>query len=340
MGASSLDDAAQEVLAAYPLGGPLAVEFLGNAGGFSGARLWRIRTLNESWCLRAWPPDGIDADRLSHIHRWMSAPRRAGLTFVPRVMRTTGQATWQRHGGRYWDLTDWMPGAADFCSAPSTARIEAACTALADLHRVWNGLEIEFGVPKSVVRRLKAIEDWKSIVRSVWRPQIDRHHSDPLDAIAENAWSVVLRWLPESEFALAPWAHREFRLHPCLCDIWHDHVLFDGDRVAGIIDYGAMRLDHPAADLARLLGCLAANDETLYQAGLAAYRRSAFFSADEENLTRILDRTGAVLAIGNWLLWLYRDRRSFADQSAVAGRVARLVTRVDAWSRSHCIWRE
>lgn len=55
---------------------------------------------------------------------------------------------------------------------------------------------------------------------------------------------------------LKPLADVSFRLQPCIRDIWHDHVLFDGDRVTGLIDFGAMQIDTPATDIARLVGSL------------------------------------------------------------------------------------
>ena len=46
--------------------------------------------------------------------------------------------------------------------------------------------------------------------------------------------------------------HEPVPVQPCGAP--HDHVLFDGDRVTGIIDFAAAKVDHVAADLARLFG--------------------------------------------------------------------------------------
>src|SRR5258708_31355678 len=55
---------------------------------------------------------------------------------------------------------------------------------------------------------------------------------------------------------LTPWLNRKVLLHYCLGDVWSAHVLFTGDEVMGLIDYGGMPLDHPAQDLARLFGSM------------------------------------------------------------------------------------
>ncbi len=60
-------------------------------------------------------------------------------------------------------------------------------------------------------------------------------------------------------------------LQPCIRDVWHDHVLFVGDDVSGLVDFGAMQPDSVAADIARLLGSLAGDDRQAWTIGLAAY---------------------------------------------------------------------
>jgi Ser/Thr protein kinase RdoA (MazF antagonist) len=131
---------------------------------------------------------------------------------------------------------------------------------------------------------------------------------------------------------LSPWAERPLPLQPCLCDIWHDHVLFDSERVAGLIDYGGVKIDQAAVDLARLLGSMAGDRKELRAAGLYAYGRWRPLSWEEEALVSILDETGTLIGMANWLKWLYRDGRCFEDPAAVARRLAELVERVEGWS--------
>src|SRR5947209_17508862 len=68
-----LDQTAGAVLSCYPAllwQGPLSP--LGNHGGFSGARLWRVAGLSGMLCLRAWP-EHDSAVRLAWRHRLMAA---------------------------------------------------------------------------------------------------------------------------------------------------------------------------------------------------------------------------------------------------------------------------
>ena len=116
-------------------------------------------------------------------------------------------------------------------------------------------------------------------------------------------------------------------LQPCLCDVWNDHVLFGGDCVTGLIDYGAMKIDHPAVDLARLLGSLVQDDAAGWATGLAAYREVRPLSADEEELARALDVTGTVAAAAVWLRWLYHEGKEFEDGAAAGRRLKGLTAR-------------
>ena len=135
----SLDSAAQEVLCRFPAAlAPGTLVGLGNHGGFSGARLWRLEAGGQALCLRAWPPSKPSSQRLEMIHGCMQRACAAGLAFVP-ALRTAGDgATAVEHAGRLWEITSWMPGRADFHERPTVARLEAVMTALAELHAVWS----------------------------------------------------------------------------------------------------------------------------------------------------------------------------------------------------------
>ena len=98
-------------------------------------------------------------------------------------------------------------------------------------------------------------------------------------------------------------------LQPCLCDVWHDHLLFSGDTLTGLVDYGSVKIDHVAVDLARMLGSLVEDNTAKWDLGLLGYRGIRPFSASEEGLARALDRAGIVLGAANWLKWLCLERR-------------------------------
>jgi Ser/Thr protein kinase RdoA (MazF antagonist) len=324
--------AAREVLAHFPQALRSDVlAALGNRGGFSGAWVWQVEGPGDPLCLRAWPPTGPPPERLRSIHQLMTRARAAGLLFVPAVLASSTGATWVQLGGRLWDLTTWQPGRADFHQRPSRARLEAACTALAHLHDAWSEAHSATGPCPAIQRRLAAVRDWQESVRSGWRPRFSPSDADPVHPWAERAWRSLPSQIDQVPGWLAPWADRHLPLQPCLCDIWHAHVLFQDDAVTGLIDYGSVKVDHVAVDLARLLGSLVGDQVDQQAAGLDGYHRRRGLSSQERALVALLDRTGTLVGVANWLMWLYRDGKTYPDRAAVAGRLATLVQRIEAW---------
>ena len=178
----------------------------------------------------------------------------------------------------------------------------------------------------AITRRFERTNDWLSLVASGWRPHFEP--DDPVSPWASQGERLLAVWAEQVPSILAPWVDRSFVLHPCLCDVWHDHVLFEGDTVTGIIDYGSVRVDHPATDLARLLGSLIGDDAAAWAVGFDAYESICPLAPDDEALARALDRTGSIVGVMNWLMWLYREGRQYENRQLVADRLAELVRRL------------
>jgi homoserine kinase type II len=104
--------------------------------------------------------------------------------------------------------------------------------------------------------------------------------------------------------------------------------LFTGDRVTGLVDFGAMRVESVAGDVARLLGSLAGDNHSLWSIGLEAYASVRPLSDAEQSLVSAFDQSGVVLAALNWIEWLYRQRREFPDAAAVSRRLDEVLPRL------------
>jgi Ser/Thr protein kinase RdoA (MazF antagonist) len=309
---------------------PTTIDALGCHGGFSGAALWRVTAPSGTWCLKAWPIT-FEIEQLRHAHWLMRQGRSAGLDYVPAPHDSADGSGCVTTTGHIWDLATWQPGRADFHAHPSTSRLEAACVALAELHHAWKPTRPTRGPLPAVRRRLAAAEQWQALVRSGWQPDFRTCGDEAIAAWLERAWVVLGFAVRRIPVWLAAWIDVCLPLQPCLCDLWHDHVLFTNDDVTGVVDYGSAKTDHVSVDLARLLGSLVEDDPALREAGLDAYDREAGLSIDERSLVHLLDRTGAVVSLTNWLRWICLDGRQFPDDDRVAARIAGLVRRVEAW---------
>lgn len=282
-------------------------------------------------CLKAWPSQGFDPNLLERMHALMSRARRARLTFVPEIRARADGQTWIKSNGRYWDLTTWMPGQADFHQHPAPVRLAAACGALAQIHAAWQPNSGSSGACPSVARRLDALTDWNKLLATGWRYNANETPEQSWRPLLVRAWNLAVDHGHHLSVMLGSWQTKPVRLQPCIGDVWHDHILFEADRVSGIIDYGAVRTDHPATDVGRLIGSLVADDEAGWATALAAYRAVRALSWEEESLARLLDRSGAIVSLFNWLRWCGRGERTLADPDAVTKRLAELVERVEKW---------
>jgi hypothetical protein len=294
------------------------------SGGFSGAHVWRgdDPTGGPVAVLKAWPPERMTAQRLVEIHSRMV---QAGqLPFIPTVERALDGHSVVVAAGRAWDLCRWMPGS-DYHTAPSPARLANACTALAQIHAAWRPAAPVLAPSSAVRRRLKQIARWRASALSVESLPT----ADPvLEAPFRLGWRVARAAVDAAERRLREWDEWPVFVQPCLCDVWGAHVLFSGDVVTGVIDYGSVKLDHVAVDLARLLGDLVEDDEPAFAAGLDAYRAAGGALEVPEVFVRMLDRTGVVCGVLTWLSRLGGDTYH-QDPAAVAARLSRLAARVE-----------
>lgn len=258
-----MNSALAEVLRHYPAElSRLAWVPLGSGGGFSGATIWRGEQQGHPlFALKAWPI-GFEASRLTFIHQQMQTARvSAQLDFVPTVLSSSHRQSFVQTD-RLHDITTWMPGVADFASTPTTGdqrdeKLRAACVALAQLHRVWaNRNPVTLAPMPAIARRLTILR------ASTIAPSIGQSSEQ------SRAVRVLQKWIPPIIAILEPQSLVRVPVFPCLCDLWHDHVLYTGNRVTGFIDYGAMKIDHPAVDLARLLGDLVGDDDRQVTLGL------------------------------------------------------------------------
>lgn len=324
---------AREVLRRYPHLWPLsALTHWGNRGGFSGAEIWQVNSGTDRYCLKFWPPGSMTCERLAWIHDLMNRAVDAGLTFVPRPAVAADGRSCVLLGDGLWDVCAWMPGKADFRDRPTPTRLTAACTGLARLHRVWAQNSSPAACLPAIQRRRERLAEWTRLLQSGWQPHFRADGTDPVQPWARRAWRMLQIHTRRIEPVLEQHAQRVLPLQPCLADVWHDHVLLEGDRLTGLIDHGGVRTDHVSVDLARLLGSLAEDSATLRAAGLEAYQRVRALSPQEEALVSVLDVTGTVLGAANWLRWLYAEDRPYEDRDAVARRLASLVRRMERWT--------
>jgi homoserine kinase type II len=325
------DPAVGAVLSFYSLQPPLVrrIDPLGNAGGWSGSRLWKIETADGVMlCLRRWPREHPTPERLRFIHDVLHRVWQGGLQIVPLPLRPSTGGTFLQHQGHLWELTPWMPGVADFHANPTRERLRTAIGALAHFHRLA-AEPTTIGHPLSLHDRAIQVRNFLGGLAETIPSGISQGLEPRLDDEASRLFAAVRPLLPALKMRLDLTASWSTPLQPAIRDIWHDHVLFTGDKVTGIVDFGALRIDTPLADIARLVGSLVGDDAPARSFALDVYSELRPLTADDRRLIDLLDHSGLVLAALNWLTWLYVDRRDMGLPQPIIRRLDEILRRLE-----------
>jgi Ser/Thr protein kinase RdoA (MazF antagonist) len=208
-----------------------------------------------------------------------------------------------------------MPGVADFRDAPSEERMRDAMQLLARVHlaaeqyrprtegQAWFSRN-PAGQSPAVAERSGVIADWTSDRISVTHRLLAREPHEELRRLMTALLDLYQARSRAVRSELHEMSELRFSLHPCLRDIWHDHVLFAGEQVTGLIDLAATRTENVAADLSRLLGSLLGDDDARWERALLAYQEVRTLTHAEHQLVGSLDRSSVLLSGMTWI-----DRR-------------------------------
>jgi len=320
---------------------PGQIERLAGAGGFSGVRLWRVRTRGTTFCLRRWPREHPLPDRLRGIHAVLTEVRGRGLPWVPAPLCTTRGETFVQVEGHFWELAPWLAGVADFHRRPSPARLRAAMVALAHFHRAAAGCGGETpttGRSPGIQERLSRLDNLRTgrLAELLARFNLRRPADEAMLRRAARLGELFTLAAADVRRILEPMSRTPCALQPAIRDVWHDHVLFTGSRVTGLVDFGAMRIESPAADVARLLGSLVGDDDSRWNDGLAAYERIRPLAEAERRLVTAFDRSGTCLGGLNWVEWLGEDTPRDWHLARIAERLDDYVARLEHLVGADC----
>jgi Ser/Thr protein kinase RdoA (MazF antagonist) len=301
----------------------------------SGAQFWRMETPGGVFIMRRWPAEHPTPERLRFIHAVLFHAAERGITYLPVPIRTSNGESFVHFSGDLWEFAPWMPGVADYERSPNEEKLRAALSALARFHVAVRDFPCGANSPvagatPAVSRRLTRLRDLVSNGASALSRQISGCIWPELASLAPKFLSMLPRCATLTLAQLEPIATVSLPLQPCLRDIWHDHVLFMNNEVTGIIDFGAVDIDAPATDIARLLGSLVGDDAEGWRHGIAAYSAVRKLTHEEEIAVRALDMSGTVLAGCNWLHWTCSEGRQFENRDQVAERFRRVVDRCKA----------
>lgn len=312
-------DSAYQALQAFGYS-RFAIEVTPAASGFSGSNVFRVKLKNEviatELALKQYPLDQPVHTSLATIHTWMEQARSNGITIIPTVQRTLTQQSFHVMDGHSWELHSWMPGQP--ASDPSAEQLQQAVQQLHRLHQTWRRLHPPISAPCPAVQlQYQRLIEWRT---EEW-DQLRRQGSP----IATQAALFLQGRIPQAIHTLQPWLNRKVLVQPCLADIWADHLLFEQNKLTGLIDFGGARLDHPAQDLARLISSWSLTASRPLDKCLLEYPDQ---SDSFQSLSNMLAQTGLIVSLSNWLRWLFLEQRSFANRARCLQRMQQIYVRL------------
>jgi Ser/Thr protein kinase RdoA (MazF antagonist) len=319
---------ARAILSQYGKLGSIIVP-LKSGLGFSGADLWRVDAHDGLFCLRRWPSEHPTEERLQFIHCVLRHVYDHGVTEIAVPIANFDGKSTTCEADHLWELNPWMPGVADYHQSPSPIKLTAAMRLLARFHIATSSFgSLQITAPNGLVSRYQQLSrlleggfgDLKKVVRRTAWPD--------LFGIAQQILHLFSQVATRISHLLERSTTNPVPIQPCIRDIWHDHVLFTGDRVTGLIDFGALRNDHVASDLSRLMGSLVRDDAAGWEMAMAAYQELRPLSPIEQNLVHVYDQSAILLSAVNWLHWLYVEGRQFDNPQAVRQRLVEIVGRL------------
>ncbi|MAT09598.1 MAG: hypothetical protein CMM02_01200 [Rhodopirellula sp.] len=308
-----MSDLIIRVLQKYDIRPPDSVTPFHGGAGFSGSSIWKVAWDSQDYCLKQWPKDKPSVRTRQLISRVIPEMQRQGLPIAVPQETNTGRR-FLLFENRFWDLSPWVAGAPVKDRILTETQLQSAMQWLAKYHNLSSSLISEKGRSTALAYRLK-------LSRQLVEGQLDRLSDCEiigLDAgLAHLFISYARQKLPRLLQELEHYAHLEMMVLPALSDIWSDHVFFEGGKVSGVIDFGALKMDSACLDLSRFLGSYRGHSDSVKAQGLEYYQRERALDRNGVELVELFDRAYVVLAGVQWLIWLGLEQRVFKQMEIV-----------------------
>ncbi|EAQ77037.1 phosphotransferase [Blastopirellula marina] len=299
---------------------PCQITSLGSAGGLSGGAIWRIECDRRLYALRRWPAETTSA-RLRYVHSLQRLWRESNLKFIPELYTTAEGESFTENALGFWELAEWMPGAALEGDTISPQQRDAVAAAIAAIHQAAAQHESSLEPSPGLRQRLTMLQRWRTMDRTMLQDAIQRLGWPEFAAIAQQMLQSFAYAANTIGDELQAIVSTPLPLHACLRDIHREHIFLTGALVSGVLDFGAVRIESRAGDLARLCGSLFEDDRNRWDDFLARYERLRPLSAAERRAIAVFDRSAVLLTGLQWIEWIALERRQFPDPAAVLSRL-------------------
>lgn len=344
----------------------LSVEPVVDAG-LSEARVFRLRMAalhqEHSFALRSWGRPFVRRDRIETVLRFQSRLHKElpSPSIVPEVLHWHRQTPLIEADDTCWSLSPWLAGRQlQSISSVTDNLLQQAISTLAELHAIGAEHESRCEVPAGLSKRCLYVDSWlDGSKRTAFEERLRQRTRQASAGEVERLWRPLHRATSLGLLALervhasiadrlSDWLQTERLCHWIVGDLWRENILVEQDRITGIVDFGAARIDWPALEVVRWLSSWLGPEDDRLSDWLSEYsrlcierlsqRRIKIAKVDENLLDaesfHALDRLCCLSAFLQWLEWL-SDERFEDDRIERRGlpRIAELAARLDSL---HC----
>ena len=300
---------------------------LGNAGGFSGSEIWRIDSpLRGTFCLKRWPRQFQDQSRIEWIHKVLIFASINGCPEIAKPINTRSQKSFHYQYETIWEMTAWADGEVISPNSLNEKQVESAIETLARFHQATARYFFNFAPSNKIVE----VRD-QLLGLPVTLAAIDQHKNELASYLRQEQWLEFKTQSPGLALDIArfllPFSSTVFPVQPVIRDMRPDHLFFTENRVTGLVDFGAMKVDTVACDLSRLLGGLFEDDAHRFQKSINDYSNHRQIFPHEREVILPLNHASVVLGIANWLKWIAVDKIRFYSPNDVGARINSLMRR-------------
>ncbi|MCG8650598.1 MAG: phosphotransferase [Pirellulales bacterium] len=308
--------------------------------GLSGAWIFRCRDdRGESWALRRWPA-GTAHGRIDQVRQVMRWTRQQGCEFVPRLPGSPAAddaVEIVAVDSQFWDLSQWMPGE-PLSHDADLQSIQTGAAAIARFHQATRKLGTRRQPPPAVGARLARLDQLDRVLPAVLGGSISGFTDQAgIQRVIERAADLLrLNWTEVRQRirrSLIRYQDLPVETQCVLRDVHREHLLFEGGKVSGLIDFDAIREDTPVADLARWVGSFEASGgiDQVWDAALAGYFQISPSPPEtvgdpHGSLGRDIAFATTWIGLANWVVWMVVDMRQFsATEDRVVSRIGQLI---------------
>ncbi len=301
------------------------------SAGFSGAKIVCVSAGDEVYALRGWPNPSLPRQRIQELHRYLSFLKIHELPVAVPHICLQSHASLIEESGFLWQVEPWLDGTTKDKNSLTTTERQSMMQTLAKLHLASSqyvaldaGQEW-FGTRHTTV---PAIRERLSLTRK-WNDARIQKCCDALEFAPvdiRDLSKLILELYRQYSLSIAGELQQLSNvicpLFPCWRDLWRDHVLFENEKVTGLIDASATRFDHVGTDLSRLLGSFFEDDKEQWKLALEEYSEVRQLTATDLAIINALDRSSVLLS---GMTWVNRWEQRRISESKIASVVERLV---------------